>query len=283
MPVVDAHQHLWDVERIHYAWYREGGGAACHTFVGDDLAPLISDAEIDATILVQGADLTEDTAFLLEEAHRHPWVAGVVGWIPLKGARAATDALERLADEPNLCGVRHAIFYEPDPDWLLRRDVMEGLGVLAAHQIPFDVGAVLPRHLEHVSTIARRYPELPLVVDHLGRPPIRQRAWEPWLSLLRVAAGYPNVYAKISGLMTAAHPERWSIADLQPYIEAAIEAFTPQRLMYGSDWPVCLEAVGYCEALGAIRAAVAGLSATDRGAIFGETAVACYGLALSRM
>jgi len=278
MTVVDAHQHVWNLETGEYAWLTPELGPLYRTFTPAELEPELRRAGVDAGVLVQAADSFADTEAMLDAAARHDWIAGVVGWVPLTDPAAADAALERFGEHAVFRGVRHLIHEEPDPDWLLQDAVGAGLRRLAQRGLTFDVVAVLPRHLEHVPGLARAHPDLRLVIDHLAKPPIKERGWEPWAGLLAAAAEHPNVYAKVSGLNTAADFATWSAADLRPYVEFALERFGADRLMFGSDWPVAILAGDYQRVWQETNAVIAGLSASERAAILGGTATAFYGL-----
>lgn len=278
MTVVDAHQHLWDLERGEYEWLSPEYGPLYRTFTPEELEPQLRRAGVDATVLVQAADTLDDTESMLAVADRFAWVAGVVGWLPLSDPGGRDAALERFTAHPAFRGVRHLIHEEPDPDWVLQDAVQAGLRALAARGLTFDVVAVLPRHLEHVPVLARAIPDLRIVVDHLAKPPIKDRGWQPWADLLAAAAEHPNVFAKLSGLNTAADPERWAAADLQPYIDHAIGCFGADRLMFGGDWPVAILAGDYQKVWEHTNRALGGLSDDERAAVLGGTAVAFYGL-----
>jgi len=273
---IDAHQHFWDVESGRYAWPTEAEGPIYRTFTPDDLVPEMAASQIDATVLVQTVDTLDDTDSMLAVAARHRFVGAVVGWVPLTTARAAEQALETRPD-PRLRGIRHLIHQEPDPAWLLRDDVAAGLQVLAERGLTFDVVAVFPDHLRLVPTIADRHPDLTVVIDHLAKPPLRSDGWVRWRDQLRQAAARPNVVAKISGLETAAGPG-WTDAEIRPAVEAAIDAFGPARLMFGSDWPVCRLVSTYADAVGLTERLIASLSVTERDAVMGATAARVYGI-----
>ncbi|MEV5829652.1 amidohydrolase family protein [Spirillospora sp. NPDC052242] len=243
--IIDAHQHFWNLDRVAYPWLTPDQGPIHHTFEERDLEPHLDACGIDGTVLVQSADSYADTDYMLEVADRWPRVRAVVGWVPLTRPDEAAAALDRYRRDPRYVGVRHLIHDEPDPDWLLRPQVRDGLDALAERGLTFDVVAVLPRHLEHVPPLAERHPDLRLVIDHLAKPPIAARGREPWAGLLARAAEYPNVHAKVSGLNTAADPETWTAADLRPYVEHALDLFGAGRLMFGGDWPISVLAGGY--------------------------------------
>ncbi|TDC58453.1 hypothetical protein E1281_01230 [Actinomadura sp. KC345] len=243
--IIDAHQHFWNLDRVAYPWLTPDQGPIHRTFEEGDLQPDMDACGVEGTVLVQAADSYADTDYMLEVADRWPRVRAVVGWVPLTRPDEAAAALDRYRRDPRYVGVRHLIHDEPDPDWLLRPEVREGLDALAERELAFDVVAVLPRHLEHVPLLAERHPELRLVIDHLAKPPIAGRGREPWAGLLARAARHPNVYAKVSGLNTAADPETWTAAVLRPYVEHALELFGAGRLMFGGDWPISVLAGGY--------------------------------------
>ena len=214
---------------------------------------------------------------MLAVAAAEPWVRGVVAWVPLDDPAATANALD-ARDAPVLCGVRHLIHREPDPDWLLRPAVMPGLREVARRGLTFDVVAVFPDHLRHVPTLADALPDLTLVIDHLAKPPYRAPGWQAWRRQITAAARRPNVVAKVSGLTTAAGPG-WTGEELRPALEVALEAFGADRLLFGSDWPVCLLASSYAEHLEVLERLIGSLAADERAAIMGGTATRVYRLA----
>lgn len=273
--IVDAHQHFWNLETVEYPWLTPDNGVLYRTYAPEDLAPELRSTGVDRTVLVQAADSYDETDAMLAHADAHPFIAGVVGWVDLADPGEAATALDRYRRHPKFVGVRHLIHEEPDPDWLVRDGVLESLGLLAAAGLTFDVVSLLPRHLEHVVTVAERHPGLKLVVDHLSKPRIKDGEWEPWATGIAAAASYPNVHAKVSGLVTEADHERWTVEDLRPYVEYAAERFGPERLMFGSDWPVALLAADYATVFRVTRALLGGAGAEH---VFGGTATRVYGL-----
>ncbi len=280
MAVVDAHQHLWNLQRVEYPWLTADSGPLYRTFEETELEPQLAAAGVDWTVMVQSADSAADTDFMFEVADRWPRVAGIVGWVPLDNPAEAEVQLENRSQDPRFVGVRHLIHTERDPDWVVRDEVSPGLSMLAERDLSFDVVAVVPRHLEHVPTLAERHPALRLVIDHLAKPPIADHGWEPWASLIKRAASFPNVYAKVSGLNTAANHESWSAVDLAPYIDEAVEVFGPERLMYGGDWPIATLAGDYAKVWRETNAVLESLTPHERGLIFGGTATDFYRLSL---
>lgn len=273
---VDAHQHFWDLSTGGYDWPTAADGPIFRTFTPADLAPELEAAGIDATVLVQTTDTLADTDAMFAAAAENPWIVGIVGWVPLTDVPAATAAIESRLGR-GLCGIRHLIHGEADPDWILRDEVQPGLELLARHGLTFDVVAVFPDHLRHVPTIADRHPDLTLVIDHLAKPPIRGEGWDVWRRELLDAAARPNVVAKISGLDTAAGTS-WTVDELRPSVDAALDAFGPNRLLFGSDWPVSRMVSTYGEVVSATETLLAGLSDDERAAVFGGTAQRVYRL-----
>lgn len=277
--IVDSHQHFWDLEKVAYPWLVPAYGPIFRTFTPAELEPQLREAGIDRTILVQAADSFEDTDAMLAQAREHDWIAAVVGWVPLEDPAAAARALdERYLADPLFRGVRHLNHEEADPDWLVRPAVIEGLRVLQARGLVYEVVAVYPLHLGHVPTLARACPDLAIVIDHLAKPPIRDGDLAAWAADLRAAAAFPNVHAKVSGLNTAADWAAWRAEDLVPAIEVALEAFGPGRLMFGSDWPVAILAGDYARVWAETNGAldILGLEPAEREAILGGTAARVY-------
>ncbi len=276
---IDTHQHFWNLSRVEYPWLTADFGPIYRTFEPPDLEPLLREAGIDKTVLVQSANSYADTEYMLEQADRYPWIGAVIGWVPLLEPDEAARALERFAAHPAFRGIRHLIHDEPDPDWVVQDRVIEGLRVLADRGAIFEVVAVFPNHLKHVPTLAERVPHLTMVIDHLAKPPIKAGQMEPWAAQMAAAAQYPRVHAKVSGLNTAAGWDTWSAQDLEPYIEKAVELFGVDRLMFGSDWPVCLLAGDYASVWRETNIALAGLNEPERRAILGGTAQRVYRIA----
>ena len=251
-------------------------GVIFRTFLPRDLEPELAPAGIDATVLVQTVGTLDDTDAMLANADRHAFIGAVVGWVPLTDPESTERALDARPHR-RLRGIRHLIHQERDPAWLLRDDVSKGLRVLAGRGLAFDVVAVFPEHLQLVPALADRHPDLTLVIDHLAKPPFRSPGWAQWHDQLLDAAARPNVMAKLSGLDTAAGPG-WTDAELRPAVDAALEAFGADRLMFGSDWPVCRLVSTYDQVIQAAERLIASLSEAERAAILGGTAARIYGI-----
>lgn len=282
--IIDAHQHVWDLTKAEYTWLTPDYGPIYRTIEMDEVKPSLARAGVVGTVLVQSADNAEDTANMLAVAADNPVVVGVVAYVPLDRPEDAAAQLEVLRRDPLVVGVRNLIHEIPDPDWLLRPEVDEGLGVLEAAGVPFDLVAVLPRHLELVPIISERHPRLNIVIDHLAKPPIGLADREPWWSLIAATAANPRVFGKVSGLYSAtADPAAWTAEQVRPFLDHALDVFGPSRLMYGGDWPVSLIAGGYDRVWDGLSGLFAGLRPEERDQILGATAKAFYRLSEQRL
>lgn len=275
---IDTHQHFWNMSKTDYPWLIPAYGPIYANFSPRDLEPQLKAAGIDQTVLVQSMDSYEDTAAMLTQAEDFDWIGAVVGWVPLLDHEAERKALDRYSMHPKFRGIRHLIHEEKDPDWVVQPKVIEGLKILADYGMSFDVVAVFPNHLKYVPTLAEKVPNLTLIIDHLAKPPIKDKRMGAWADQMAAAAQYPNVYAKVSGLNTAADWANWSAADLKPYIDFAIEKFGADRLMFGSDWPVAILAGDYAKVWAETNKALVGRSQAEMDAVLGGTAMKAYRL-----
>jgi L-fuconolactonase len=272
-PAIDAHQHFWRIDRGDYGWLTPRLGAIYRDFLPADLAPIVARRGIDATIVVQAAPTVAETCFLLDLAAATPLVAGVVGWAPLDAPEAPSE-IASLAQNRLLVGLRPMVQDEPDDDWLLRPALRAAFDALVAHRLVFDA-LVLPRHLTRLARVLDRHPDLVVVVDHGAKPRIREGEIDAWRADMSRIAAHPNVTCKLSGLVTEA-PDGAGLAILQPYIDALLELYGPQRLIWGSDWPVVELAGGYDRWHTIAQEALRGLDADDRAAVFGGNAETLY-------
>jgi L-fuconolactonase len=273
--IIDAHQHVWDLARSPYAWLGPHLPHWNRTFTFEELQPQLAAAGVGATVLVQSDDHDRDTDWMLEVADAHPEVVAVVAYVPLERPAEAATRLATLRGDDRVVGVRNLIHEQPDPDFLLRPDVDEGLGVLAAAGVTFDLVSVLPRHLEHVPVLSERHPDLRIVIDHLSKPPIGADDVEPWWTLIARAAENPLVHAKVSGL--------YPVEDARPYVDRALEVFGPDRLMYGGDWPISVASATYQHVYDGLRAATAGLTDTESEQLWSGTAQRFYRVSPARL
>jgi L-fuconolactonase len=273
---IDAHQHYWDVSRFDYGWARNGLPTLERSFLPADLEPQLEAVGIDRTVLVQVLHSPLETEWMLGLADRHRSIAGVVGWVDLTAdPELVARDIDLLRERPHLVGIRHLVHEEADDDWLAREDVLRGLSVLEAGDVPFDL-LLRPKHIRHVPRLSERFPALRMVIDHIAKPRIRERVLEPWATEFRASATNPNLWCKLSGMITEADHEAWQQADLAPYVEVALEAFGGSRLMYGSDWPVCTLAGAYASVVGGLREVLGTLDSLTEEAIFGGNARTFY-------
>jgi L-fuconolactonase len=275
---IDAHHHLWRLSLpFNYSWLDAPQLKPIRRdYLPEDLEPLIRNAGVDQTIVVQTQHDIRENLWALDLAERHPFIAGVVGWVDLAGDGCERQLLE-LKARSKFVGIRHVTQDEPDDDFIVRDDVVRGLKVLERHGVPFDL-LLYVRHLRHVPTLAAKLPDLPMVIDHLAKPRIKDHITDGWLDDFKAAAKYPNVFCKLSGMVTEADWSGWTVDDLRPYVSVALDAFGPERLMFGSDWPVCELAATYGRVKEALSDALGPLSESERGRIFGGTAAQFYSL-----
>jgi len=271
---IDAHHHFWQLARGDYGWLTPALAPIYRDFGPDDLAPLLQGRGIDKTILVQAAPTFAETLYLLEIAECTPFVAGVVGWVDFDAPDAAQAVANVAAEHPLLVGLRPMLHDIADDDWLLRPHLAAVFDAMAEQGLAFDALA-RPQHLPRVQKICERHPSLTIVVDHIAKPLIRDQRLDPWRADLAAVARCANTVCKLSGIATEAAPD-WTVADINPYVDHVLAAFGPQRLLWGSDWPVVDLAGGYARWWDAAQTLLAPLDAAARDAILGGTAARVY-------
>jgi L-fuconolactonase len=277
--VIDSHHHFWDPATADYPWMTGDYEALKRPFGPSDLAPVLESNGVTATVVVQARQELRETHSLLATASETSWIAGVVGWVDLVDV-GVSETIAELLDGRNgskLVGFRHLVHDEADPEWLLRDEVVRGLGAVAEAGLVYDL-LVRTRELPAATQVARQLPDLRFVLDHLAKPRIAARETEPWSTEIAEIASSPNVTCKISGLVTEADWTSWGRGDLAPYIETAVEHFGPDRLMFGSDWPVCTLAADYSEVFRATVDILTEKVGSDLAPILGECAIETYGL-----
>ncbi|MBC8329613.1 MAG: amidohydrolase family protein [Planctomycetes bacterium] len=273
---IDAHQHFWRYEPEEYAWISEPLAALRRDFLPEDLQPLLAAHGIDGCVAVQARQTVAESDWLLELADASRIVRGVVGWVDLRDPGAEAE-LARLAAHPRFVGVRHIAQDEPDDGFLARPDFVAGVAKLAPHGLRYDL-LVYERQLPAAIELVSALPGQPFVLDHLGKPCIADGMREPWAGNLVELARRENVQCKVSGLVTEAAWDAWTLHALRQYLDTALEAFGPGRLMFGSDWPVCLLAGDYPAVYELVEHWSAALSTAERAALFGGNAARFYGL-----
>ncbi|MFE7120732.1 amidohydrolase family protein [Streptomyces sp. NPDC057654] len=278
--IVDAHHHVWDLAVRDQDWITGPRMAPLRrNFSPADLREEATAAGVTASVVVQTVTVAEETPELLALAAADELIAGVVGWTDLTapGVADALAALRELPGGEHLVSIRHQVQGETDPDWLLRPDVRRGLAAVAAAGLAYDL-VVLDHQLPAARAAAAALPQLTFVLDHLGKPPIATGTLRPWADAVRALAEQPNTVCKLSGMVTEADWAAWTVDGLRPYADTVLDAFGPDRLMFGSDWPVCRLAASYGEVLAAARELTDGLGPAERAAVFAGTAVRTYGL-----
>lgn len=276
MPRIDAHLHLWDLSVSDYAWLGPRHGAIFSTFTADEARAELDTAGIGSVVLVQAEDSLRDTEFLLDTAARNQWVAGVVGWVPLDDAAAAERELDRWQKSPVFRGVRHLVHNDPRDGFLALDSVRRSLALAAARGLTFDVSDAWPRHLSDVQSLAAALPDLTIVVDHLGKPPIGGADYPEWRNALTRVADHQNTVAKFSGLRVAG--TAFSVETIRPTWETALDIFGPGRLMYGGDWPMSVPFGGYQPTWQVMSDLIGELSLDEQATVLSGTAASTYRL-----
>ena len=273
---IDAHQHFWDIGRLEYAWMPPGESVLRRNYLPEDLVPALEQHHFDGSVVVQANVVLEETWWLLELASASEKIKGVVAWVDLTDPHVG-HKLDRCQKHAKFKGVRHIVHDEPDLRWLLREDVLNGLRELARRGIPYDL-LLRPPHLPLLPELADKVAGLRMVIDHIAKPLIASHEMEPWALDMEVASRIPGMHCKLSGMITEADHKSWTAADLRPYVQHVLQLFGPDRLMFGSDWPVCRLAGSWKQVLAAFTQACGPLPQTEREKILGGSALKFYGL-----
>jgi len=247
---IDAHQHFWRYNADEYGWIDDSMASLRRDFLPADLKPELDRAGFDACIAVQARQTLDETNWLLQLAAESPFIAGVVGWVDLRNANVRNH-LKKLAQNPKLLGVRHVLQAEPDDRFMLQPDFLRGIAALEEFDLTYDI-LIFPRHLPIAIEFVERFPRQRFVLDHLAKPRIKEHTLQPWASRIRELAKFPNVFCKLSGMVTEADWKACRPEHFVPYLDVAMESFGPDRLMIGSDWPVCKVAASYSQVMGLV-------------------------------
>jgi L-fuconolactonase len=280
MTVVDAHHHFWDPSRREYTWMGDELASIRRPFGPEDLRPLLAAGGVDRTLLVQTVSSVGETGEFLQTAAATDFIAGVVGWVDLTDPAVdkTLAALRKSSGGSHLVAIRHQVHDERDPNWLLRDDVLHGIGAVGDAQLVYDL-LVRTRELPAAHGIARRFPDTRFVIDHMAKPRIAAGARDlEWEQAMAPFAGLPNVSCKLSGMVTEASWTEWTPDDLAPYVRRVLDWFGPERCMFGSDWPVCLLAASYEQVMDALRFALSDLSLAEIEGVLGGNAIRVYRL-----
>ncbi len=276
--ILDAHHHLWKFNTGDYGWIDGSMSVLKRDYLPGDLEKLLPNAGVSGTIAVQARQTLEETRWLIGLAEKHPFIRGVVGWVDLRSDRLA-EQLNDLSAHPRLVGVRHVIQDEPDDDFMLRPAFARGIGLLGKHGLTYDL-LLFPKHIKKAVKLVRMFPDQKFVLDHLAKPFIRDGILVPWKEGIETLAAMPNVWCKVSGMVTEADPENWKYEDFIPYLDVVTGAFGPERIMIGSDWPVCLLAGEYGEVLDIPVRYFQKLDKSARDKIFRQNCADFYNLTL---
>jgi len=242
---IDAHQHFWRYNPDEYGWIDDSMSTLRRDFLPADLKPELDRAGFDACVAVKARQTVEETRWLLELAAAAPFIAGVIGWVDLRASHVR-DQLNELAKNPKLLGIRHVLQGEADDRFMLQPDFLRGIAALEEFGLTYDI-LIFPRHLPVAMEFVRRFPQQRFVLDHLAKPLIKDHRLQPWASHIRELAKFPHVFCKLSGMVTEADWKAWKPEHFAPYLDVALESFGPERLMIGSDWPVCKVAASYMQ------------------------------------
>lgn len=276
MPKIDAHQHFWKFDPVRDSWITTEMAVIQTDFLPADLQPVLEKAGFDGCVAVQASQSEEETNFLVSLAARHSFIKGVVGWVDLQ-AGDIDERLRRFRAFPVVKGFRHVLQGEPRRDLMLDEAFQRGIGALQRHGYTYDL-LIFTDQMKFSAELVAAFPEQKFVIDHLAKPGIREQEIAAWQQNLALLASYPNVYCKISGMVTEADWKAWKKSDFTPYLDAAVEAFGTNRILFGSDWPVCLVAASYEEMLGIVTDYFSGFSTEEQDAFFGGNAARFYNL-----
>jgi L-fuconolactonase len=272
---LDAHQHFWKYDKVTHSWITDEMKVIRRDFPAGDLFPLLEEAKIDGTIAVQADETLRETEYLLDLADQNNWIKAVVGWADL-GSDQLEDILDQLSAQKKLRGFRE-VLQSKDPEYMLRKEFIRGIRKLGKRGYTYDI-LIFPEHLDASLQLVDKCSDQLFVIDHLAKPKIKEGEWKEWKKKMVLLAERELVHCKLSGMVTEADLKNWKPEDLQPYLEIAMELFGPKRLMFGSDWPVCLVAGEYEQVFEVVDRFTDSLSAGEKARVMGETAKEFYGI-----
>lgn len=275
---IDAHQHFWMYDPLKYKWIDDTMAAIRYDFMPSDLWQVYNDNNIDGCVAIQAVQTLEETNFLITQSDEFSFIKGVIGWVDLR-AHTLEAQLEQFSRQAIVKGFRHIVQGEPDPNFLLQADFLNGVSCLKKYNYTYDI-LVYPHQLGEVLEFVRHFPDQKFVLDHLGKPYIKEGHFDGWAVLVREIASAKNVYCKLSGMVTEADYHHWTPSQMMPYIELVLESFGTERIMFGSDWPVCLLAADYATVKQLVTDAIAKLSLDEQASIMGQNAINFYNLQL---
>jgi L-fuconolactonase len=274
--IIDSHHHLWKYNHQDYVWMDDTMSLLMRDYLPEDLEGELKATGVEGTVVVQARQQLEETRWLLELADKYSFIKGVVGWLDLRSSDLVNQ-LRVFADHPKMVGVRHVIHDEKDDDFMLHSEFKTGMVYLGAYNLCYDL-LLFPRHIERASRLVKSFPRQRFILDHLGKPLIKAGEMDPWKQDLARLAMYPNVWCKLSGMVTEADLKNWSYEDLLPFMETVLELFGAERIMVGSDWPVCRLAGEYARVMKIVPEFIASLSRKEQEQILFKNAIDCYQL-----
>ena len=274
--IIDAHQHFWIYDPVRDSWIDESMQILKRNFLPEDLARIIKENSIDGTIAVQADQSENETNFLLGLAEKNTWISGVVGWVDLM-AQDIEEKLEHFSSYKKLKGFRHIVQAEPDENFMLNEKFRNGIGQLKNYNFTYDI-LINPHQLPAAIKLTEKYPDQKFILDHMAKPSIKKKGIEPWASGIKELAKNPNVFCKISGIITEADHRNWKSKEIYPYLDIVFNAFGYDRLLFGSDWPVCLLAGLYNQVINLIDEYMKNASDENKEKIFGKNAVSFYNI-----
>ncbi len=276
MTIIDTHHHFWKYSAAEYGWISDEMKMIRRDFLPADLKKTLDDAGVSGAVSVQARTIVEESDWLLSMAEKHDFLRGVVGWVPLT-EKDVEKHLERLAAHKKFKGVRHVIQGEPDDNYILRPDFNAGIKKLLKYKLRYDI-LIFERQLKPSIKFVDQHPNQMFILDHVAKPKIKERILSPWREDMIALGKRPNVYCKISGMITEADHKKWTSADLAPYLDTALQAFGPKRLMFGSDWPVMLVAGQYKPWVELVKETIKRYSPAEQEQILSKNAITAYGL-----
>lgn len=274
---IDSHQHFWLYNAEDYGWMAGNRSPLQVDYMPPDIQALLAAAGIDGTVAVQARQVVRETEFLLALADQYELIRGVVGWVDMR-ADDVEAQLERFADHPRMVGVRHIVHDEANDRFMLGGNFLRGLAALQGYDLRYDL-LLYPRHIPVAIEVVKQFPEQPFVLDHIAKPFIKDGIIGAWEDDIRRLASFDNVWCKVSGMVTEAAWKTWTQDDFAPYLDIVFDSFGVERLMFGSDWPVCTLSGSYSQVVGIVETTIAALSADEQAAVMGGNATAFYGLA----
>lgn len=274
--VIDSHQHFWVYEPEKHAWIDDEMKVIRKNFLPEDLKKLYHENGIDGCVAVQADQTLSETDFLLDLAEKNDFIKGIVGWVDLRASNIES-VLEKYSRFPKLKGFRHVVQGEPDHNFVLRPDFLNGIAALEKYNFTYDI-LIFPHQLGAALELVKRFPKQKFVIDHIAKPYIKDRFYDGWATLMKEISEYPNVYCKLSGMTTEADYNNWTPQQIEPYMQLVLDSFGAKRILFGSDWPVCLVAGNYTKTKELVTHFIAKLSMEDQAAIMGDNAMQFYNL-----